>query len=102
GGCAGTSTGATWRPGTWRRATWRAWKPTRSASSRGSVLAAAQIVVLHLALQHIARDAERTGGAGDVAVVQLQHGSDMLRFPGRARGPELEHAGSGPVGGWRW
>src|SRR5262245_30071481 len=95
GGCAGSWTAPIAPPRSSRRATWPGWKPTRAASSgaEAGVVATAQVVVLHLPLQHVARDAERAGGARDVAVVHLQHRGDVARFPGGARGSQLMDLG---------
>src|SRR5215831_11001314 len=91
GGCARSWTAPTAPPPTSRRTTWPGWKPTRTGFSgaEAGVVATAQVVVLHLPLQHVARDAERTGGARDVAIVHLEHGGDVARLPCGARGPQL-------------
>src|SRR5262245_46018405 len=95
GGCARSWTAPTARPPTSRRATWPVWKPTRTASSgaEAGVVAAAQVVVLHLPLQHVARDAERACGARDVPVVHLEHRGDVARFPRGTRGSQLVDLG---------
>src|SRR5262249_44254301 len=101
GGSVAVSIAATGRRPISRRATWRGWRPTSSASSGADVLAAAQVVVLHLALEHVARDAERARRARDVAMVELEDVRHVLGFPRGPRGTELEHVGGHAVLRWR-
>jgi hypothetical protein len=52
-------------------------------------------VLLHLALERDARDAERARGVRDVAVVLLQHARDVRRFERVARARRSTDASSG-------
>ena len=54
------------------------------------VVAAAQVVVAHLPLQHVARDLERARGARHVAAVQPKHRGDVARFPGGPGRPKRD------------